>query len=305
MTPALSRLPVLLLCGVALAGCAAMDGDAPRTALADSAPKAAAPIPADLDSGVRQADLMRLEGRYDDAIHLLAQLMLVAPDDARVVGEYGKALAQKGRAQEAVDFLSRATALSAADWTLYSALGVAYDELGRQDDARTAYARALALKPGEPSVLNNYALSRMMANDPAGARSLIAEAARNGGAADPKIARNIAMLEKLAPAPQEAVAAAKPAPQPVPPVKTAPVAEAALAAPRPITSLPQKAASGVVMEKVPADPLAGPVDRDTPKTETAAVARHHHHAAAKAAAEKPAPAANPAPALRMTADANP
>ena len=74
-------------------------------------------------------------------------MMLVASDDPRVVGEYGKTLAEKGRAQDAVQFLTRATELQPNDWTLYSALGVSYDQIGDQASARMAYEHALALKP--------------------------------------------------------------------------------------------------------------------------------------------------------------
>src|ERR1700735_1681701 len=68
--------------------------------------------PTDLEGGIRQAQLMRYAGKYDDAIHTLSQLMLVASDDPRVVSEYGKTLAEKGRAQDAVEFLNRAIELS-------------------------------------------------------------------------------------------------------------------------------------------------------------------------------------------------
>ena len=115
-------------------------------------------------------------------MHILSQLMLVASDDPRVVSEYGKTLAQKGRAQEAVQFLTRASELQPNDWTLYSALGVAYDQLGNQSAARIAYEHALTLQPGEASVLNNYALSRMLANDLPGPRI---DPARRSRAAPP------------------------------------------------------------------------------------------------------------------------
>ena len=61
--------------------------------------------------------------------------MLVASDDPRVIGEYGKTLAENGRAQEAVQFLSRATQLQPGEWSFYSALGVAYDQMGDQSRA--------------------------------------------------------------------------------------------------------------------------------------------------------------------------
>jgi hypothetical protein len=137
-----------------------------------------------------------------------------------------------------VEFLNRAIELSPNDWTLYSALGVSYDQLGNQISARTAYEHALSLRPNEPSVLNNYALSRMLAGDPEGARVLIGRAQAAGGASDSKIAANIALLNKVAPAPaaQTAVAEAqKPAaqsvatanniPQPAPVAQNTPVAQ--------------------------------------------------------------------------------
>ena len=119
-----SPLIVILLCGASLSACAssgnlaksATDGASDPAALASRAPVM------DLEAGVKQAQSQRLAGQYDDAIHTLSQLMLVASDDPRVIGEYGKTLAEKGRAQDAVQFLTRATELQQSDWTLYSAL---------------------------------------------------------------------------------------------------------------------------------------------------------------------------------------
>lgn len=179
------------------------DDDAAQKA-PDTSPAASNPAPAaDIEGNVRQARMLRLAGQYKQAIHHLAQLMLVASDDGRVVSEYGKTLAQMGRAQDAVSFLTRASQLRADDWTIFSALGVAFDELGEQDKAKDAYERALALKPNEPSVLNNYALSRLLAHDPQGARDLASRIRNAGGQSDPKIARNLAMIADMAPAPKD------------------------------------------------------------------------------------------------------
>jgi Flp pilus assembly protein TadD len=287
------RLTAVFLCGVALAGCAAA---APPKEAVDAAKEKAAvadkSVPTDLDGGIRQAQLLRTAGKYDEAIHILSQLMLAASDDPRVVAEYGKALAQDGRAQEASEFLNRAIELSGNDWTLYSALGVSYDQLGNQASARVAYEHALALKPDDASVLNNYALSRMLASDTDGAKILMARAQAAGGANDPKIAANIALVNKLTPATTQAIAAAPPPPTPIaqnaprpsqPQVTPAqqvpapiPVASAALPAAQLPTSVAQNAPhplvppqpqqihqpqqpNGVVMQTVPVDPLAGPV----------------------------------------------
>ena len=119
-----------------------------------------------LDGSIRQAQLLRTDGNYSEAIRHLSQLMMVASDDQRVISEYGKTLAAMGRAQEAINFLTRAQQLQPGDWTVHSALGVAYDQLGKQTEAKQAYEQALAIRPGEASILSNYALSRMLANDP-------------------------------------------------------------------------------------------------------------------------------------------
>jgi Flp pilus assembly protein TadD len=289
---------------VLLLGCTAVSSNAgwfdfgskPETSVKDNVKggvkdaRTAAPLPAaNLEDSIRQAQMLRLAGSYPEAIKHLSQLMMVASDDPRVVSEYGKTLAAMGRADDAVNFLTRAQQLQPGDWTIYSALGVAYDQLGNQKDAQPAYEHALALKPGEPSVLSNYALSRMLAKDPGTAKKLAARAEiANAGAADPMIARNIAMIRSMAPeAPDATMAVNNPAPSPVPRmVAAAPQAPAArqtapfvnspvptAAQPRPLALVnaanngviearpqaPQVPDNRVVMQRVPVDPLAGPV----------------------------------------------
>ncbi|MGZ5922298.1 MAG: tetratricopeptide repeat protein [Rhizomicrobium sp.] len=313
MTRFTAPLIALLLCGTTLAGCAS-DGGGMLSGLAlskkpssvadaagqsaDAAAMAAAPS-MDIEGAVRQAQSQRLAGRYDDAIHTLSQVMLIASDDPRVIGEYGKTLTEKGRGQEAVQFLTRATELQPNEWSLYSALGVAYDQVGNPSSARMAYEQALKLKPNEPSILNNYALSRMIANDPDTARQLIARAQAAGGASDPKIARNNELVNKLAPAAQAqpvaeqktATADSKPVSAPTPaPVNSSPLPAAAPSAQNisvqthPVAASPA-AASKVVMQPVPVDPLAGPVKSAATHSPTPLVA--HAGAKTEEAALKP------------------
>jgi Flp pilus assembly protein TadD len=301
MTRFATPLIVLLLCGTALAGCASDDNgllsDGSKTP--DIAKNAVdtGPLPTDVDSGVRQAHALREAGRYDAAIHTLSQLMLVASDDPSVVSEYGKTLVEKGRGQDAVDFLTRAIELRPTEWSYYSALGVAYDEVGDEASARTAYERALKLKPNDPSVLNNYALSRMLAKDPQGARELIARAEQAGGASDPKIARNIELVNKLA---AEAPPEPKTASSEVP-------AGPALGAPVPVNTNPlppvapsaQNAAQApakLAEQKKPADaPVKTATHEPKPLTENAVAKADHaakpakvtEAAAQEKAADKP------------------
>jgi Flp pilus assembly protein TadD len=253
---------------------------------APSAKKDAAPQPlpaVTLDDSIREAQMLRLAGNYQEAVNHLSQLMLVAADDPHIISEYGKTLVSMGRADEAEKFLTRAQQLQPDDWTVYSALGVAYDEIGNQKAAQISYERALSLKPGEPSVLNNYALSRMLAKDPAMARKLADRAeTANTSAKDEMIERNVALIRSMAPESHEGVAVNMPAPCTIVPPVTATVAHAAVttaalppvkpALPvspvaKPLAAQPEnkpsqplnQAPRAVVMQPMPVDPLAGPV----------------------------------------------
>jgi len=310
------RISGLALTAAMLGGCSMMGGDQAPASSTPSAPASSAdasmPTGTDIGMAVRQAQLMRVGGDLDGATKILSQLMLVQPDDPRVVGEYGKLLVQRNQPGEAVAFLQRAIELQPGDWTLYSALGVAYDKQSNPNAAMKAYEQALAMKPGEAAVLNNYAMSRMLAGDTARARILLMQA-KASGSADPRIASNLAMLDRMAPvaagtAPAEmpsATMAATTAPRPVA-VQSRPIA--------PVSAPPQMLAhngtAGVMMQAVPFDPKAGPVGAHAAKGSKAAklakAAAHPAKKLAAATAPKPVKADKPKksgiPALRMTAD---
>lgn len=297
------RTAAVFACALATTGCASLGlddsaADAGHSQAAMTA-ETASKAPYDnlinkqgtnLDGEIRRAQLMRVQGNYAGAVHVLSQLMLVAPDDPRVVGEYGKTLAQQGRSSDALAFLTRAIELQPDNWTLYSALGVTDDQLNKRRDAETAYKHALALKPGDPTVLNNYAVSQMLAGNLDRAEELLNQAAAHGGAY-PKIAANRAMIAQMraeqakAAGPESAV---KPAPKTAVAKATRPAMKHAHVAVKPMHSVakisqpekpPMASAKGprplqprlaakvkmmtgaprIVMEKVPHDPLAGKV----------------------------------------------
>lgn len=216
-----------------------------------ASPPERASVAESVDAGVRDAQLKRVARDYAGAVKVLSQLMLVAADDPRVVGEYGKVLVQQGRTNEALDFLNRAVQLQSNDWTLYSALGVAYDQKGDYASADGAYRHALQMKPGESAVLNNYAMSRLQAGDLDRAKQLIGEAA--GASKDERIVKNMQMIASLKVPP---VAAAQPGPNQAP---------RALA--RTLTSAE---GNQVVMQAVPKDGEAG---KKTKKTASAKPAK--------------------------------
>jgi len=335
MTRGIVRIAVLALGASALAGCSMLGGSDDRVVTAPSATSSPIPAPgADLTALLAQEQALRQKGDLAGAMHMISQLMLAEPDDPRVVGEYGKLMVQQNRPGDAIAFLNRAIQLSPNDWSLYSALGVANDQASDRVNARVAYEHALALKPNEPAVLNNYAMSRMLAGDPVQARALLARAQANGGT-DPKILQNIALLDNTAPVAAAPAPTAGPVPVdhngfPVAPPKpvtthSTGVASNALPAPAagthaPTPLVPAKPNSRVVMQEVPVDPLAGPVNSHHGKpAKPSRLAKDNkhgdHHVASnapakpdkKVAANAPAKPAKPAksapPSLRMTADA--
>jgi Flp pilus assembly protein TadD len=244
------------------------------TALASPPQQSTATLAQSVDAGVRDAQIKRSQKDYSGAIKLLSQLMLVAADDPRVVGEYGKVLVQQGRANEALDFLRRAVQIQTDDWTLYSALGVAYDQKGDYANAQMAYQRALQLHPGESAVLNNYAMSCLQAGDLEHAKTLIAQAA--SASKDERIAKNMQMIASLKAPPAAKTPVGVAAPLPHRPVASAP--------PRQIArTLTPAEGNTIMMQAVPHDAQAGPVKPKVKKTASATLA-------AKRAAGKDIPA---------------
>ena len=253
----LARLGALALSTAALTACASAPVKSSTAEAPSNDGATASTIQGSLENDIREAQLLRVKGDYTGAVRTLSQLMLVAPDDPRVVGEYGKVLIQQGRAPEALNFLRRAVELQPNDWTLYSALGVAYDQTRESAKARDAYQRALVLKPGEAVVLNNFALSRMLAGDPAQAKTLMAEASA-AGSANPKIARNRTLIDGLAGSKTTQSAQTNTATQTQAPTEPSAVRppKALVAASDGATHQPE-----IVMQQVPLDPLAGPVSK--------------------------------------------
>jgi Flp pilus assembly protein TadD len=217
-------------------------------------------LSANLEDAIHHAHDLRDQGKLAESTQALGQLMLVAPDDARVAGEYGKALVEEGSGEDAAAFLNRAIELNPNEWSYFSALGVAYDEMGQPKDAKLAYQHALLMKPGEASVMNNLALSRMLSGDFAGARTMIMQAkAASGG--DEKIDRNVALVESRMPPSAAHARAIEPtpvarqtvtAPVATPPVSKQPTVTASLAPARPTT----KATSAVSKQSTATASLA-------------------------------------------------
>jgi Flp pilus assembly protein TadD/cell division protein FtsN len=227
--------------------------------------------PLDLNTALMKAQLSRKMGDFAEATKILSQLVLFAPDDSRVMGEYGKTLAAQGKSDDALAFLDRAIQIRPDDWTFYSAAGVAYDQKGQYRQAQENYSRALLLKPGEPSVLNNAALSYMQVGDIDMAEQMIRQAAATSTDKS-RIEYTIALVErakasrpqKSAPIPAPVASAPEPAPQ-------APAIVASVApAPEPpqTTYTPEPPQATYTPEPPPAEPIPS---YDEPAIESSAL----------------------------------
>jgi Flp pilus assembly protein TadD/cell division protein FtsN len=178
--------------------------------------------PMDLSSALLKAQLARRVGDFAEATKILSQLVLFAPDDARVMGEYGKTLAAQGKSDDALAFLERALQIRPDEWSYHSAAGVAYDQKGEYPLAQAAYSRALTLKPGEVAVLNNAALSYMQSGDLDTAERMIRQAAATSTDKS-RIEHTVALVERARVIRSQN---ARRAPAPISPAPAAPASEA-------------------------------------------------------------------------------
>jgi Flp pilus assembly protein TadD len=129
-----------------------------------------------VDHALNSARLARQSGDLDTASRRLAYLVSIAPDNAEVLGEYGKVLTEMGRPDDGIAYLNKALARDPGNWKLYNAVAVAYDERHDYASSSAAYDKALSLAPGNSAILANDARSRILAGDTQGARQLLAQA---------------------------------------------------------------------------------------------------------------------------------
>jgi Flp pilus assembly protein TadD len=134
--------------------------------------------------------------RNAQAVAVLQGLAIQYPEDMKVLGAYGKALADAGRLKEAADILSRAHTPERPDWSVLSAQGSIADQLGNHEDARAYYEAALKIRPNEPSVLSNLGLSYALSKQLPRAEETLLLAAHQPSA-DIRVRQNLALVLAL------------------------------------------------------------------------------------------------------------
>lgn len=152
--------------------------------------------PKDRDVGMNYANLLRMNGRNEQALAVMQQVAIFHPQDRDVLAAYGKAQAAAGQLEQALNTIMRAQTPDRPDWRLRSAEGAILDQLGRAAEARQRYREALDLKPNEPSVLSNLGMSYLLARDLKTAETYLRSAAEQPGA-DSSVRQNLALTVGL------------------------------------------------------------------------------------------------------------
>ena len=162
---------IFLMLALTLAGCGTtsqtgLSGrDAPggevmsaRAAAYDTAPGKPAAI-------LGYAEELRSQRRYVQAEAVLRKGVLKNPGNRDIAAAYGKVLAINGKLESALEVVRNAQKPDQPDWRLLSAEAAIHDQMGNVADARQLYEQALRIVPDEPSILNNYGLSFILAGE--------------------------------------------------------------------------------------------------------------------------------------------
>lgn len=139
------------------------------------------------------AAALRLNGQSEQAVAVLRKGVIAYPKDREMLSAYGKALAASGKFDQALGVIQSAQHADRPDWKLYSAEGAILDQMGRTAEARDRYAKALAIAPGEPTILNNMALSHLLVGELKPAEQLLRQAATQPNASS-RVRQNLALV---------------------------------------------------------------------------------------------------------------
>ncbi len=208
----LSLPVVIILSGVALAGCAKQsvgldDSDALTTgSTAPPSMRETAAIgqrwqknPDDVRLGLSYAGRLKALGQTEQQLRVMKTLADRHPKDQHIVVLYGKQLAEAGQTAQAEGVLEQAIASGGSqDWKTYSALGSVLDQQGKYPAARQNYELALKIAPQQITVLNNFAMSYALEGNLKKAESTLREASElPAGKTEPRIRQNLALVVGL------------------------------------------------------------------------------------------------------------
>ena len=95
--------------------------------------------------------------RYDDAIHLLQELLKSDPKSIDLLIRMAETQRRKGDINTAIDTFRRASQANPTDTRSLLQLGLLMDGTGRREQAKPIYEQILKIQPDHPIALNNLA----------------------------------------------------------------------------------------------------------------------------------------------------
>ncbi len=148
-------------------------------------------VSAPVAAAIRKARDLRTAGKKSEALELLDK-SAGADKDRALIGERGLLALELGQIEKAVALLARAQNPTKPDWRMQSAYGAALSAAGRQKEAQHQFSAALAAAPGQPSILNNLALSYALEGRKDEAEKTLRQAAAQ--TSDPQARQNLALV---------------------------------------------------------------------------------------------------------------
>ena len=107
---------------------------------------------------IGKADALSQSGKYEEAIEVLQELIIIAPEMVTAYQALGDDFRSINRFDDAVLSYSSALDLmrgkNTTNWILYYSRGIAYEQLGDWINAEKDFRLALEIKPDQPYVLN-------------------------------------------------------------------------------------------------------------------------------------------------------
>jgi Flp pilus assembly protein TadD len=146
-----------------------------------------------LDNALTFADALRGIGSTERAIEVLSEVLVVYPNEPRILMPLGRALAANGNQLGAARAFEQVAVAQPDRAEAWAALGTAMDQLENHMGAQVAYKKALAIEPDRASTLANYGLSLALTGDLEGAEARLRQAV-SVAPGDVRIRENLALV---------------------------------------------------------------------------------------------------------------
>ncbi|WP_108819420.1 tetratricopeptide repeat protein [Pseudovibrio sp. Alg231-02] len=202
-----TAVSLLLVCGLALSGCAT---NKPRAQASISQNQQLKPGSQEMQKALAYwggayakdqknprtilnfAAALRIDGQGQQAEAILRRGVIANADNNTIAASYGKVLAENGKLQEALNVIDNAFDPAQPNWKMLSAKAAILDQLGETKQARSTYQQALKLSPNEPTVLNNLGMSYLLGGDLRNAETTL-RTALDTGKAGSQVRQNLAL----------------------------------------------------------------------------------------------------------------